>query len=215
MYCSWSDCSKHFNDKHDFKEHVKIHAEESTDYRCHWSTCSVKRDSRIGIASHLDVHIPFASFKCSHCLDKFKRMHDLKRHIQGNRCRVLKQNLKTSPNQQISPLESQKKFLDSPSTESMKSSTSKRPKRAISSKRIDPVTQIPTTRPKRKRIPTTTKSKLVSQPSPFHDTFVKKPYSEYQYARHNDQINIDLFNVAPLHLLSTLIHQEILKLEHQ
>ena len=72
------------------QRHLKAHGESSEDKKCLWDNCSVKRETKISLLSHLDVHVDFPLYNCKQCGSGFKRVHDLKRHVDNRRCPVLK-----------------------------------------------------------------------------------------------------------------------------
>eukprot|EP00835_Amoeboradix_gromovi_P001032 NODE_40_length_29852_cov_0.370215.p11 type:complete len:229 gc:universal NODE_40_length_29852_cov_0.370215:2171-2857(+) len=217
--CSWKDCGIKNKDQLEFLHHVKQHGETSDDYKCYWGTCSTKREGKIGIISHLNVHVPFALHQCSYCLDKFKRVHDLRRHVQ-DRCRVKK--LSKFEKQEFSPaestkFESQKNIIFTPSTESNHMASSKRSNRNIRSKRIIPPEPVIASRPKRRRAATKTKEAARTILS-FGNDKSKVSRSGYTDSTFKtlDSIPSGLLtdHKSSLNLVRSLIEQEVMKLEN-
>eukprot|EP00834_Sanchytrium_tribonematis_P000699 NODE_13_length_54415_cov_0.522424.p33 type:complete len:208 gc:universal NODE_13_length_54415_cov_0.522424:24579-25202(+) len=203
MICSWKNCGKSIELKEDFILHVKEHGEKSENNRCLWKACSIKRESKNGLLSHIDVHFDFPLFNCPHCDTGFKRIHDLKRHIQAKRCQVLKMKKKEDRKQLMSPRTSEENVLEnipeSPSLD-MKILSDRSSKNVIASKRIRNTTvsirkkqrhgssQMPTTMSLNKDVKRSKGDLYINSPPEF-------------------------INVPALSLISSLLQQELLKLE--
>ncbi|KAL6935368.1 uncharacterized protein HGUI_00194 [Hanseniaspora guilliermondii] len=88
VVCKWENCMtvfmncellhKHVGDVHALKQNP-----DDIDFSCKWGACNkAKFKKREHLLSHLMVHIPLKRFKCVTCQKKFKRSHDLKKHLK-------------------------------------------------------------------------------------------------------------------------------------
>ncbi len=198
MLCFWENCGSTFKDPNAFHLHLKEHGEQSINYKCKWKACHVKRESKIGLISHLDVHVSIALFACDHCNEKFKRPHDLKRHIHASRCKVLKKlNQESSP---ISP--SQKISIDSPLLADTVPMQTKRPLRSITNKRI-------------KSNPIKRKRNINKQTNTAAQTMLQfKHHTTTPFSDAYHPTTSPTRNHSNVSLIESLIHQELLKLQH-
>lgn len=86
--CLWLNCNRVFDHakvlyQHICEDHVGKKRPVDYEYHCMWSSCrhpmTLKRDHLI---SHIMVHVPLKNFSCDTCEKKFKRSHDLKKHVK-------------------------------------------------------------------------------------------------------------------------------------
>lgn len=88
VVCKWEDCMIVFLNsellyRHVCDSHAIKHKTKDQEYTCKWGACkSLSTKKREHLISHLMVHIPMKKFKCVTCSKKFKRSHDLKKHIK-------------------------------------------------------------------------------------------------------------------------------------
>lgn len=98
--CLWKDCHivvEHAKllYKHICEVHIGRKRPPNYEYSCLWGNCkhpmTYKRDH---LVSHVMVHVPMKNFSCDTCDKKFKRSHDLKKHILIHLKKKLKSNNK-------------------------------------------------------------------------------------------------------------------------
>lgn len=88
VVCKWENCltvfmncellHKHVGEAHALKQKI-----DDFEYSCKWGACNKATfKKREHLLSHLMVHIPLKRFKCITCQKKFKRSHDLKKHLK-------------------------------------------------------------------------------------------------------------------------------------
>ena len=89
MLCFWDDCYLYL-DTNDILEHLREHVGYIRDYsfhpRCKWKSCTIKKNTRSRMISHLTSHVDVRNFKCNFCYKYFKRKCDLSYHIQS--CKI-------------------------------------------------------------------------------------------------------------------------------
>lgn len=88
VVCKWENCLTVFMNSELLHKHVgETHAlkqrSDDREYSCKWGACNKATfKKREHLLSHLMVHIPLKRFKCITCQKKFKRSHDLKKHLK-------------------------------------------------------------------------------------------------------------------------------------